>query len=377
LTTDIEISQYADTFMWGADVWSAAKRLGLSVALIVLTSSILLLSDMARRKPHQGTSGSKSPRSGGPLPRPWKLYFIEYNQVLDVEESEQGVREGLQASGLVEGRDYQIKVVNSQGEMATVTALVDAAVTDRADLLVTFSTPTLQAAIQRAQGTPVVFTYVANGLIAGAGRSVTDHLPNVTGLSFLPPFDDMLGLIQQWFPRIHRIGTLSVPAESNMVYYLKVLQESAHAHGFEVVSVPVNSASEVADAATALASKDIDAICQIPGNLTVSAFGSISQAALRERLPVFAFQSSQAQEGAMLVLAQDYREAGHQGGGMAARIMLGENPRNIPLEWFSKRRVVLNVDAARKVRLQLPAGLQASAQQIIGKADGNQQTAAR
>jgi putative ABC transport system substrate-binding protein len=162
-----------------------------------------------------------------------------------------------------------------------------------------------------------------------------------------------------------------------MVYYLNVLKESAHAHGFEVVSVPVNSASEVADAATALASKDIDAICQIPGNLTASAFGSISQAALRERLPVFAFQSSQARDGAMLVLAQDYREAGHQGGGMAARIMLGENPRNIPLEWFSKRRVVLNADAARKVRLQLPAGLQASAEQIIGKADGNQQTAAR
>jgi len=359
-------------------VWGTAKRLVLAVALIVLTSSILLMSDIARRKPRSGAhDGSMRLRSGQPLPKRWKLYFIEYNQVLDVEESEEGVRQGLWESGLVEGRDYDIKVTNAQGDMTTVTALVDAAVTDRADLLVTFSTPTLQAAIQRAQGTPVVFTYVANGLVAGAGRSATDHLPNVTGLSFKPAFDEMLGLIQQWFPRIHRLGTLSVPAESNMVYYLKMLEEEAHRRGFEMVSVPVSSASDVADAATALASKNIDAICQIPGNLTASAFGSISQAALRERIPVFAFQSSQARDGATVVLAQDYREAGRHGGAMAAHIIHGENPHDIPLEWFSKTRVVLNADAARTVGLKFPAGLRASAADIIGKPDGNQQATTR
>ena len=337
------------------------------------------MSDIARRKPRQvaNDAGSKPVRRGDPLQRRWKLYFIEYNQVLDVEESEEGVREGLRESGLVEGRDYDIKVVNAQGEMTTVTALVDAAVTDRADLLVTFSTPTLQAAIQRAHGTPVVFTYVANGLIAGAGRSATDHLPNVTGLSFTPPFDEMLTLVQRWFPHIHRIGTLSVPAESNMVYYLKMLEEAAHKRGFEVVSVPVSSASDVADAATALASKDIDAICQIPGNLTASAFGSIRQAAVRERMPVFAFQSTQARDGATVVLAQDYKDAGRRGGAMAAKIMRGEDPHQIPLEWFSKTRVVLNADAAWTIGLRLPAGLRTSAKEIIGKADGNQQAATR
>ena len=360
-------------------MWGTAKRLALAVALIVLTSSILLMSDIARRKPRQGAhdAGSKLVPSGDPLPRRWKLYFIEYNRVLDVEESEEGVRQGLRESGLVEGRDYDIKVVNAQGEMTTVTALVDAAITDRADLLVTFSTPTLQAAIQRAQGTPVVFTYVANGLIAGAGRSATDHLPNVTGLSFTPAFDEMLTLMQRWFPHIHRLGTLSVPAESNMVYYLKVLEEAAHKRGFEVVSVPVSSASDVADAATALASKNIDTICQIPGNLTASAFGSISQAALRERMPVFAFQSAQARQGATVVLSQDYKEAGRHGGAMAANIMRGEDPHQIPLEWFSKTRVVLNADAARAIGLKLPTGLQSSAKEIIGKADGNQQAATR
>src|SRR2546429_9618837 len=82
--------------------------------------------------------------------------------------------------------------------MATVSALVDNAVSQKCDLLVAFSTPTLQAAIQRAGDVPVVFVYVANGVIAGAGRSRTGHLPNVTGVDFTSPCRPML-------PRIRRL----------------------------------------------------------------------------------------------------------------------------------------------------------------------------
>ncbi|HEY2014978.1 MAG TPA: ABC transporter substrate binding protein, partial [Bryobacteraceae bacterium] len=110
----------------------------------------------------------------------WNVQMIELNNVLDVEETEQGVLTGLKDAGLVEGRDYELHKQNAQGDMATVNTLVDNAIAQGADILVTFSTPTLQAAIQRAGNHPVVFTYVASAIAAGAGKSVTDHLPNVT-----------------------------------------------------------------------------------------------------------------------------------------------------------------------------------------------------
>ena len=43
-----------------------------------------------------------------PLARKWKIWLIQLNNVLDVEESEQGVLTGLKESGLVEGRDYEL-----------------------------------------------------------------------------------------------------------------------------------------------------------------------------------------------------------------------------------------------------------------------------
>ncbi len=355
-------------------MWRSAKRLALGLVLIFFTSSILLLSDLDRRKPRADGVSSHAHSS---TKKKWKVYLIQYNDVLDVKESERGVREGLREAGLEEGRDYTTRLLNAQGDMATVSALIDAAVTGGADLLITFSTPTLQAAIQRGQSLPIVFTYVANGLVAGAGRSETDHLPNVTGVNLAPASEEMLVLIRTWFPGIRRVGTLFVPSEVNMVYLLDQFTRTAKKHGIEVVALPVSTATDVPDAAAALTSRHIDAICQIPGNLTASAFGSINHAAIGAGLPVFAFQRQQAADGALIVLARDYEESGRESGALAARVMRGENPAQIPLEWFSKTSLVVNRDAARELGIELPAELVRAANDVPGKADGSHQATAR
>jgi ABC-type uncharacterized transport system substrate-binding protein len=137
---------------------------------------------------------------------------------VDVEESQEGVLAGFKEAGLVEGRDYITTVRNAQGDMATVSALIDAALSEHADLIVTFSTPTLQAALQRARSVPIVFTYVSSAVAAGAGASDTDHLANVTGVYMLPSYDEMLATIRRIVPAVKVVGTLFVPAEVNSVF---------------------------------------------------------------------------------------------------------------------------------------------------------------
>src|SRR4029450_3650114 len=88
-----------------------------------------------------------------------RLAFIQYIQSPEVDEAEAGVRAGLKESGLVEGEDYEIIVRNASGDMPTMLGLIDAALQDGADMLVTFSTPTLQAAINKTARVPVVFTF--------------------------------------------------------------------------------------------------------------------------------------------------------------------------------------------------------------------------
>jgi ABC-type uncharacterized transport system substrate-binding protein len=344
-------------------VLNVIRRIALGVGVVAAASVILLLSDLGHRE--------RAARKALTKKRTWKIYFVQYNDVIDVKDAEKGVFDGLRQSGLENGRDFEVKVLNAQGDMATVSALIDAATTAGADMLITFSTPTLQAALRRAQNVPVVYNYVANGLKAGAGKSNTDHAPNVTGVSLLPANDEALALVRAHFPAIRRLGTLYCPAETNMVQYKISLDEAAKRAGFEVVYVPAETATDVPDAAAALMSRDIDAVLQIPGNLTASAFGSISAAARRAHMPVFAFQKSQAIGGAMVVVARDYEDSGRLAAHLAARIMRGEDPKHIPLQDFGGTNLIVNLDAARALDITLPPALVRSAKEVIRDSNGN------
>ncbi|HSA92422.1 MAG TPA: ABC transporter substrate-binding protein [Terriglobales bacterium] len=338
-------------------MWLVVKRLWLGLALILLASAGLLFSGAGPRQ-----SGSA---------RKWNIHVIQYNDVLDSNETKEGALAGLRESGLVEGRDYELHFSNAQGDMATVSALVDSAVTQNADLLLTFSTPTLQAAIRRGKGTPVVFAYVASGIAAGAGTSHTDHLPFVTGVDISVGYPQMMALVKEYFPRVRRLGTLHVPAETNMVYFLEQFQEAASKAGMEIEVVPVSTATDVPDAAQALVGKRIDAVMQMPGNLVASAFGSIARAATQAHLPVFAFQKAQVEQGAMVAITREYFDSGRLAGAQAARVIRGESPARIPMENFSSTYLVVNPEAARAAGITLPHALLRRAEQEAGAHRGN------
>jgi ABC-type uncharacterized transport system substrate-binding protein len=332
------------------------RRLILGFVLILACSATLLLLDLNHR------AGAATD-----LHRKWKVTMIQFNQVLDVEECEKGVRQGLKNAKLQEGYDYDMTVMNAQGDMPTVSSLIDAAVSNGSDLLITMSTPTLQAAIKRAGSTRVVFTYVADAIAAGAAKSDTDHLPNITGIYYRPTFDEMLAVMKRCIPNLHTVGSLYVPAETNMVFYKNKLEQAAKKAGIEVVILPVNTSSDVADAALALCTQNIDAICQIPGNLLASAFPSVAAAANKAKLPVFAFQTSQVQNGAVMALARDYFDAGEETGQIAARVIRGANPATIPLVGFEKTRIMLNFNAAEPLHIRFPEDLLKQSWHSIGE----------
>ena len=310
-------------------------------------------------------SKEQSAENRKPLTKKWNINIVEFMDISDVEETRQGVLEGLKLAGLRENKDYEIKIQNAQGDMPTVSLMIDNALSQGADMIITLSTPTLQAAIRRAKNIPIVFTYCASGVNAGAGKTNEDHLPNVTGVYALAAYNEMMTLFKKLMPSAKRVGTLFNPAESNSVLHEKILTNEAKKFGVELISLPANTSTEVPDAALALAANDIDAIIQIPGNLTAVSFSSIAKAANQARLPVFAFQTNQAYDGASVVLAKDYYDFGKEAAFLAARVMRGENPKDIPFMGLSGIKLVLNLKAAKLTKLKIPESLIADALTVI------------
>ena len=310
-------------------------------------------------------SKEESAENRKPLTKKWNINIVEFMDISDVEKTRQGVLEGLKLAGLRENKDYEIKIQNAQGDMPTVSLMIDNALSQGADMIITLSTPTLQAAIQRAKNIPVIFTYCASGVNAGAGKTNEDHLPNITGIYALAAYNEMMTLFKKLMPSAKRVGTLFNPAESNSVLHEKMLNNEAKKFGVELISLPANTSTEVPDAALAMVSRNIDAVIQIPGNLTATAFVSIAKAARQAKIPVFAFQTNQAYDGASVVLAKDYYDFGKEAAFLAARVMRGENPKDIPFMGLSGIKLILNLKAAKLAKLKIPESLIADALTVI------------
>src|SRR5690606_41982812 len=107
-------------------------------------------------------------------------------------------------------RDYGVRVGNARGDMATGSAIIDAALSEGTDVLLTFSTPSLQAAIRRTSTVPIVFTVVADAVAPGAGTNDTDHLPNVTGVYLVGAYPELIDVIAEVMPNARRLGSLYV-----------------------------------------------------------------------------------------------------------------------------------------------------------------------
>jgi ABC-type uncharacterized transport system substrate-binding protein len=283
-----------------------------------------------------------------------KLVLIQYNDSPLSELSQEGILEGLSQIGLTRGVDFDLKINNAQGDIGTLNLMLDAVTNDRPDLIFVTSTPTLQVAAKKIKDIPVIFSVVADPIVAGVGTSFSEHLPNITGISTLGDYEGMARWLKIIIPGVKTIGTLYSPGESNSVKNMNELKKYAGLAGIELIAVPVNSSSEILDATMALAGNKPDVICQIVDNLTSGAFSGIVKISKDQKIPLFGFVSDQAQKGAIMVVSRNYKQAGIDAVMLAKKVFDGTSPADIPFEFVSKTDIIINTDAAAFYGITLP-----------------------
>src|SRR5262249_24497135 len=146
-----------------------------------------------------------------------RVALIEYMDTRNTEITREGLMAALEHAGLMAGKDFDLQRNSAQGDIATLNSIVDNAITQRSDLLITASTPALQAVWQKSRGPPFIFAMVSNPFIVGAGTDDTHHLPFLTGAYLNQPANEMLAALKSCVPHLRRIGTLYTPGEINSV----------------------------------------------------------------------------------------------------------------------------------------------------------------
>jgi ABC-type uncharacterized transport system substrate-binding protein len=281
----------------------------------------------------QGAGAKADSAAAGMASAPKTVAIIRAADWIGAEWSEDALRVGLSEEGLEKDRDYVFKLSSAQGDLATLPSLVDAAVDQKAAVIVTLQDETLKATVERVKDVPIVFHVLSDPFAAGAGTSDSSHAANVTGV-YSPGFGDPMqerrvALIKRVAPKAKSIGVLFSPGEALSVSLKDKLTVAAKKAGMTVVAMPLNNAGEGTEATNALLAKNVGAI-EIFGNAAHAAFESVIAAAKEKGVPVFSPSPFEIMKGATAAIFPDFQEGGVVAGHMIGRILKGESPAGIP-----------------------------------------------
>jgi putative tryptophan/tyrosine transport system substrate-binding protein len=302
-------------------------------------------------------SGTNGGGNGG-----FKIGLVYFAPEEGADNCMKGLFDGLKEQGIERGRNLEVMSAHANGEIANIPLLIQNYDSQRLDAIVTLTTPCLTAACNTAKKTPIVFTYVYDPIAAGAGKSFTDHLPNVTGVGSFPPVEDTVDVIQKLVPGIKAVGTVYNSSEANSVKVISVARGIFQQKGIKLEEVTATGTSEVYQAAQVVCYRNVQALWVTGDNTALQGFDGIVKASRDAKLPLIINDPEFTARGAVVSVGLGWYEAGHAGGVLAARVLHGESPRNLPFEEVAVKKIVLNQDAAKRLGLVIPPEIVKEAQ---------------
>jgi ABC-type uncharacterized transport system substrate-binding protein len=285
--------------------------------------------------------------------RPFKIGIVYFEPNPGIDSCLEGLGNGLSELGFVEGKNLVIRRAHAQGETANIRALLQNFDSPDVDLIIPMSTPCVAAACGLVKKTPVVFTYCEDPIAAGVGQSFSEHLPLVTGIGSFPPVGGTVELIKKILPNTKTVGTLYNGSEANSRGVAEVARGLFAKRGIRLVEATVADTNEVAQAAAALASREIHALW-IAGDLTSrQAFDGILKVANQAHLPIITNDPECLERGALACVGIDFYASGRATAKLAARVLLGEKPADIPVENVAVLIEKINPAVARRLGNEL------------------------
>ena len=281
-----------------------------------------------------------------------------------LDAARQGFIERMAELGYREGVDVVYDIHSAQGDTGTAITIAQKFAADRVDLVLAIATPTAQAAAQVIRDIPILITAVTDPVSAELVESIERPGTNVTGTSDLTPVRAQLELLKLLAPSARRVGVIYNSGEVNSVVQVELARRAAADLGLEIVEAIAVNSSEVLQAAQSLVGR-VDALYVPTDNTVVSAIEAVVLVAERARLPLISGEDLSVEQGALATVGLDYKQLGRQTADMAVRVLRGENPAEMPIEYQDEISVVVNLAAAARMGVDIPADLLARAARVI------------
>ncbi len=279
-----------------------------------------------------------------------KVILLKSKDIPPFQQAAEGFKRCLTGKG-VPASFQEIVLPEDPGQAdATFHALAGG----KPDLVLSIGTQATRLAREKLRGIPVVFCMVID---PAANEWVK------SGVSMDPPPESYIEYIHQNFPKLKRIGVLCNSLKSkDIVQHLKDADAETHTLVFQEVA-------NISGLDAALKSLKTKADCLLmtmdPGIYNPQTAGQIILQTLQMDLPLIAVSPAFVKGGALAALYADPMDNGCQAADLAAKALEGDNLAALPLLPPRKVNSAINLIVADRLRIAVPAGTRAAAEQVV------------
>ena len=276
-----------------------------------------------------------------------------------------GIRDELRKLGYVQGKTFDIETHFTDGDKPRARDAVRSFVERGFDVIVPWTTPTVQLAKEENQSIPMVMI-ASDPVAAKLVQSLSRPGGNITGVSMSGP--DLAGkrleFLREIKPGIGTVAFLGFARSPSAAAFIRETQKDADTLGIKLLMRLVDRANEVNEATfETLKREGAEAVVVQP--LFTGHAAEIAALGLKFKLPVISDYPSFPRQGALASLGVDLSVQVRRTAYFIDRILKGTKPADLPVEQPTKFELAVNLKTAKALGLTLPPTLLALANEVI------------
>jgi len=174
-----------------------------------------------------------------------------------------------------------------------------------------------------------------------------------------------LELLSEIAPALKRATIITRPDTDPVSPYMRSVETAARSLGVAPIIQSVHSDAEIETAIIALGRQPGGGLVVMPDLFTIAHRASIILAAARNKVPAVYAGSDVVREGGLLSYGPDQGDNLRRAASYVDRILRGEKPGDLPVQFPTKFEMVLNLKTAKALGLAIPPSILMRADEVI------------
>ena len=296
-----------------------------------------------------GILASYPPSNPGAAPA-WKAFYGE-----------------LKARGWVEGHNLVVEGRYSEGRAEKDPVFAGELAEARVELIVAGNSRAVDAVRMATRTIPIVMTNVSHAVEAGYVASLARPGGNITGVT--NQLSDLMAkhveLIRSIRQDMNKLGVLWSPNNTGSALAFKDMQAVARGLGIALVSLPVDTPTDIGPALDAARRERVQALHVHPTGAISRGFRQISAWASEHTVMTVSGYNGFTRDGFLLSYGADFADIWRIAASYVDRILRGAKAADLPVQQPTKFEMVVNLKIAAALGLKIPQSVLIRADQVI------------